>query len=169
VFYLELFRTLEREQVRYLLVGGVAVNLHGAERMTMDVDLMLALEQENLARFFRAARSLGLRPGVLPVTLEQLCDAATVEGWIRDKGMLALQLRGARPEDPSVDILVRPAVPFDEAYARRHRIAVEDVTISVAAIADLVALKTGTGRKVDESDIRALHRIEMLRSRRRDD
>jgi predicted nucleotidyltransferase len=169
VFYLELFRALEREQVRYLLVGGVAVNLHGAERMTMDVDLMLGLDQENLARFLRAARTLGLRPGVLPVTLEQLCDAATVESWIRDMRMVALQLRGPQLEAPSVDILVRPAVPFEEAYARRNRIAVEDVTISVAAIADIVTLKSGTGRKVDESDIRALHRIEMLRSRRRDD
>jgi hypothetical protein len=48
MFYVELFRALERAQVRYLLVGGVAVNLHGAERLTMDVDIMLALDPENL-------------------------------------------------------------------------------------------------------------------------
>lgn len=169
MFYLELFRVLEAEQVRYLVVGGVAVNLHGAERMTMDVDLMLGLDPENLARFLNAARALSLKPGVLPVTLEQFCDAAMVETWVRDKHMLAFQLRGPDIKSPSVDILVRPVVPFDEAYARRTRILMEDIMVSVAAPQDLIALKSGTGRQIDESDIRALQRLEMLRSRTRND
>jgi predicted nucleotidyltransferase len=97
MFYLELFREMQRNEVRYLLVGGVAVNLHGAERMTMDVDLMIAQDASNLPRY------------------------------------------------------------------------VEGVEISVASIGDLVALKSGTGRAIDASDIRALHRLEMLRSRERDD
>jgi hypothetical protein len=169
VFYLELFRALEREQVRYLIVGGVAVNLHGAERLTMDIDLMLGLDSENLARFLRVARGLRLKPAVLPVTLEQFCDPATVETWVRDKHMLAFQLRGPETGAPSVDILVRPVVPFEDAYARRARISVEDLTVSVASSQDLIALKSGTGRKIDESDIRQLQRLEMLRSRERDD
>lgn len=169
MFYLELFRVLEAEQVRYLIVGGVAVNLHGAERMTMDVDLMLDLDPENLARFLAVARALRLKPGVLPVTLEQFCDAATVDAGVRDKNMLAFQVRGPALDAPSVDILVRPAVPFDEAYERRLRITLEDVTVSVAAPQDLIRLKSGTGRSIDESDIRALQRLEMLKSRRRED
>ena len=169
MFYLDLFRALEKEQVRYLIVGGVAVNLHGAERMTMDVDLMVGLDPENLVRFLKVARTLRLKPGVLPVTLEQFCDPATVESWVRDKHMLAFQLRAPAVDSPSIDILVRPAVPFDEAYLRRARIAIEEMTVSVAAPQDLIALKSGTGRQIDESDIRALQRLEMLRSRKRDD
>lgn len=169
MYYLDLFRALEKEEVRYLIVGGVAVNLHGAERMTMDVDLMLGLDAENLGRFLRAARLMGLKPAILPVRLEQLCDAATVESWIRDKHMLALQLRGPQIEAPSVDILIKPVVPFDDAYGRRARMKVEDVTVSVADPRDLIALKSGTGRQIDESDIRALHRLDELRSRKRDD
>jgi len=169
MFYLDLFRGLERDRVRYLIVGGVAVNLHGAERLTMDIDLMLALDAENLARFLKVARVLQLKPAVLPVTLEQFCDAATVEGWVRDKHMLAFQLRGPEIDAPSVDILVRPVVPFDSAYDRRLRMAVEELIVNVAAIQDLVALKSGTGRQIDQSDIRALHRLEEITSRRRDD
>jgi len=169
MFYLDLFRALEAERVRYLLVGGVAVNLHGAERLTMDVDLMLGLDAENLTRFLAAARALSLKPAVLPVTLEQFCDAATVDGWIRDKHMLALQLRGPQIDAPSVDILVKPVVSFEEAYPRRLRIEVEDVTVNVAAAQDLIALKSGTGRQIDQADIRALQRLETLDSRRRDD
>lgn len=169
MFYLDLFRALEKERVRYLLVGGVAVNLHGAERMTMDVDLMLDLDADNLARFLAAARGLGLKPGVLPVTLEQFCDEATVEGWIRDKHMLAFQLRGPEIDAPSVDILIKPVISFEHAYERRVRMRLEDVEASVAAIQDLIALKSGTGRRIDESDIRALQRLEMLKSRLKDD
>jgi len=153
--------------VRYLVVGGVAVNLHGAERMTMDIDLMLAMDRTNLDRFMVAARRLRLKPAVLPVTLEQFCDAKTVAVWIKEKHMLAFQLRGPQLEAPSVDILVKPVVSFQSAYRRRTRMKVEGVGISVAASEDLIALKSGTGRKVDESDILALRRLKRLRGRKR--
>jgi hypothetical protein len=106
---------------------------------------------------------------VLPVRIEDLCDAATVEGWIRDKHMLAMQLRGPAIDAPSVDILLKTVVAFDEAYERRHRIELEGTPLSVASVADLIALKSGTGRKIDQSDILALRRVEMLKRRRKDD
>lgn len=37
MFYLDLFRALERENVRYLLIGGWAINIHGVERATMEL------------------------------------------------------------------------------------------------------------------------------------
>lgn len=169
MFYLELFRALEREQVRYLIVGGVAANLHGAERMTMDVDIMLALDAENLQRFLAAIRPLKLKPANPLVTMEQFCDAATVDCWIRDKHLLAFQLRPMEGHGPSLDVLVKPAVPFEPAYERRVMFKVEDFEIAVVSTQDLIALKSGTGRQIDRSDIATLHRLEMLRSRRRDD
>jgi uncharacterized nucleotidyltransferase DUF6036 len=168
MFYVELFQALEREAVRYLLVGGVAVNLHGAERLTMDVDIMLALDAENLRRFLSAIEPLGLRPANPLVTIEQFCDSAIVESWIRDKHMLAFQFR-PKGKEPSLDILVKPVVPFEAAYARRVRMDAEGVVVNVAAPVDLIALKSGTGREIDRSDIRALQRLEMLRSRLKDD
>ena len=166
MYYLQLFRALEKEKVRYLVAGGVAVNLHGAERMTMDIDLMLAMDRTNLDRFLAAARGLRLKPAVLPVTLEQFCDAKTVAVWIKEKHMLAFQLRGPELEAPSVDILVKPVVSFQSAYRRRKRVKVEDVNISIAAPEDLIALKSGTGRKIDESDILALRHLIRLRGRK---
>ena len=46
MFYLDLFHKIEDAGVRYLVVGGIAVNLHGINRLTHDVDLMLALDGE---------------------------------------------------------------------------------------------------------------------------
>lgn len=169
MFSVDLFRLLEQGRVRYLVVGGVAVNLHGAERMTMDVDIMLDLDAENLQRFLAAIRPLQLKPANPLVTMEQFCDAATVEGWIREKHMLAFQLRPTLGNGPSLDILVKPVVRFEQAYERRVMFKVEDLEIAVASAQDLIALKSATGRQIDRSDIEALRRLDMLRSRLRDD
>ena len=56
MFYLNLFRALQEERVDYVVVGGLAMNLHGVERATMDVDLVLAMDDANLRRFLNAPR-----------------------------------------------------------------------------------------------------------------
>jgi hypothetical protein len=61
-----------------------------------------------------------------------------------------------------VDVLVKPVVPFEEAWARRVQRAVESVAIPIAAIEDIIRLKTGTGRQKDEADIKALRQLLRL-------
>jgi len=161
MFYVELFRALDRDQVRYLLVGGLAINIYGVERATMDVDLMLALDGENLQKFFKTADSLGLQP-VLPVKLSDLMNPAKLREWIETKHMLAFALRSREPAAPTVDILVKPNVGFDEAYARRQERELAGFKVALASVDDLIALKTGTGREHDASDIVALRRLREL-------
>ena len=79
MFYLDLFRTLQEERVDYVVVGGLAINLHGVERATMDVDLVLAMDDANLRRFLGAAKKLKLEPS-LPVPTEALKIARRVAG-----------------------------------------------------------------------------------------
>ncbi len=161
MFYVEFFRAMHDEGVRYVLVGGIAVNLHGVERATADVDLLMALDSENLGRFHRVARRFAMRP-VVPVALEDFADAAKVESWIRDKKMIALALRAADKLDPTVDILVQPAVAFEEAHARAIVKDLGGFPVTIAAIEDLIRLKTGTGRQKDQADIDALRRAQEL-------
>ncbi len=71
MFYLDLFRCLHEHRVRYFLVGGLAMNLHGVPRMTMDVDIVLALDDANVDTFITCAQKLGLEPQA-PVPLEAL-------------------------------------------------------------------------------------------------
>jgi len=165
MFYLELFRALEEEKVRYLLVGGLAVNLHGVARFTADVDIMLALDADNLGRFVAAAKKLKLKP-VVPVTLEEFADTGKVLSWIKDKGMLAFALRPPERSDPTLDILVKPPVAFEAAHGRRVVTAVEGVSVCLAAIEDMITLKTGTGRQKDEADIRALRQLLHMKGSR---
>ena len=75
---------LERARVRYLVVGGVAVVLHGYLRTTLDLDLVLHLESENLDRALEAFAGLGFRPQA-PVPLSSFADPHTRETWLKEK------------------------------------------------------------------------------------
>ncbi len=72
-FYLEVIQTLNEADVRYTVVGGVATILHGAPRMTGDLDLAVTLEKENLLGFVGAMERLGYKPRV-PVDPTGLAD-----------------------------------------------------------------------------------------------
>lgn len=159
MFYLELFRALQDDGVRYVVVGGLAVNLHGVSRLTMDVDLIVALDGQNLSRFANVAQRLALKP-VVPVTLADLGDAAKVRSWIVEKHMLAFALRPPGRADPTIDLLMQPSVSFDEAYGARLEKDIGGVRVPIASIEHLIALKTGTGRLKDESDIAALRALQ---------
>ena len=74
----ELLSALSEGQVQYVLVGGLAVQLHGYMRSTFDVDLVLAMNDENLARFIEVAKRFGLMPSI-PVPIDSLRDAAQIE------------------------------------------------------------------------------------------
>ena len=155
MFYLDLFRTLQEERVDYVVVGGLAINLHGVERATMDVDLVLAMDDANLRRFLSAADRLKLKP-ILPVSIEALRDAKQLDAWAREKRLIAFSLHSASPNLPTVDIIVRPAVPFNAMHRNRIEKDIGGVRFNLASIDDLIKLKTGTGRKQDASDIEAL-------------
>ncbi|HKI47891.1 MAG TPA: hypothetical protein VKA69_01085 [Desulfobacteria bacterium] len=105
MFYLEIFRALEEHKVRYLLVGGLAMNLHGVPRMTMDIDLVIALDTKNLEKFIGAAASLELQP-ILPIPLRDLLDSEKRDLWAKDRNMVAFALRPLQADGPTVKDMI---------------------------------------------------------------
>ncbi|MGD9788266.1 MAG: nucleotidyl transferase AbiEii/AbiGii toxin family protein [Sulfuricellaceae bacterium] len=158
MFYLDLLSALERHRVRYLLVGGLAMNLHGVPRMTMDVDIMLALDGANLGHFILLADELGLRP-TLPIALDELGDAGKRASWVKERHMVAFPLRSPENSAPTVDVLIGADLPFDEAYGRRLVREVGGIPVSLAAVEDMIALKEQAGRAQDLADIEHLKRL----------
>lgn len=82
---------LNSARVRYLIVGGLAVNAYGYERLTRDVDLVIGLEPENIIRGLRTLQGVGYRLSI-PVTAEQFAEPKRREAWRREKGMVVLRL-----------------------------------------------------------------------------
>jgi hypothetical protein len=131
------FEALEREGVRYLVIGGVAVNLYGIERATGDVDISLAMSEENIARFIGVIKGLGFKPNV-PVKIEDLADAAERQKWVTDKGMVVLSMFDPKNSFFTIDVMVEETFDFDKAYKERSKIRAWDTVLSVASMKDLI-------------------------------
>lgn len=155
----ELLKMLADAKVEYVLVGGLAVALQGYQRVTMDVDVVLAMDEGNLQRFVSAAKASGLRP-TIPVQLDSLAKPELIDQWYREKGMLAFSLRGAETMATVLDILVRPTVQFADLRRDATMVEVGSALIPVASIDHLIALKSGTGRSKDLIDIEELQKIQ---------
>ncbi len=159
VFYEDVFRALSRHEVRYLIVGGVAVNLLGVPRMTKDLDLMLDLSADNLKRFVVAVKDLGYRPRA-PVALEEFADANKRDIWRREKNAVVFTLND--PQDPltQVDVFLENPIDFESAYAAKQPLEAGDMTLAVISIEDLIRLKALANRLQDKSDIEMLRKIQ---------
>jgi predicted nucleotidyltransferase len=144
VFYEDVFRALNRYRVRYLIVGGVAVNLSGVPRMTKDLDLMLDLSADNLKSFLAAVKELGYRPRA-PVALEDFADADKRTAWRREKGAV---------------VFLENPIDFESAYKAKQPLEAGDMTLSVISIEDLIRLKALANRLQDKSDIAMLRKVQ---------
>jgi hypothetical protein len=158
----ELLKMLSEAKVEFVLVGGLAVALRGYQRVTMDVDVVLAMDEENVRRFLSAAKASGLQP-TIPVAIESLAKPELIEQWYRDKGMLAFSLCGSQAMATVIDILVKPVVSFVDLRRAATMVEVGSISIPVASIDHLILMKTGTGRSKDAIDIEELRKIQALK------
>jgi hypothetical protein len=154
----ELLQSLTDAKVDYVLVGGLAIQLHGYMRSTFDIDLVLAMNDANLARFIEVAKRHALTPGI-PVPIDALRDAGQIERWHREKGMLAFSLREPQAGGGVVDVIVRPEVPFDRLMANAVAGDLFGRHVPVACIDDLLVMKRAANRPKDRLDIEALEKI----------
>jgi hypothetical protein len=155
----EMLQSLADAGVDYVLVGGLAVQLHGYMRATMDIDLVLAMNDANLEKFIGVARKYGLEPNI-PVPIDALRDAAQIDAWHREKGMLAFSLREPQAGGKVVDVLVRPQVPFDRLAKSAVIGQLFGRKVMIAAIDDLLEMKRLADRPKDRLDIEALEKIQ---------
>ncbi|MBI5626894.1 MAG: nucleotidyl transferase AbiEii/AbiGii toxin family protein [Nitrosomonadales bacterium] len=158
----DLLKMLTEAKVEFVLVGGLAVALHGYQRVTMDVDVVLAMDEGNLRRFLSMAKASGLRP-TIPVEIESLAKPELIEQWYREKGMLAFSLRGAEAMATVIDVLVKPVIAFADLRREATMVEVGTISIPVASIEHLITMKTGTGRSKDLIDIEELQKIQALK------
>lgn len=159
----QVLETLGRAGVRFLVVGGVAVVLHGHLRATADLDLVVQLEEENLRRALDALESLGYRPRA-PVSFRAFTDPQTRERWIREKGLTVFSLWSERFPQLEVDLFAREPFEFGETYGRSVRVPLGRQTVAVASLDDLIAMKEAAGRPQDRSDVEALRTLRDART-----
>jgi predicted nucleotidyltransferase len=134
----KLLSALSTKNVDYLLVGGYAVVFHGYVRTTGDIDIWVALAEENAKRVEAAIRSLDFNPpGMKPE-------------WFTKKG--AVLRIGSEPLrfDIINDI---DGVQFSECYSRRIECEIDGVPVKVISLQDLKKNKKASGRNKDLADL----------------
>jgi hypothetical protein len=154
----DILRALSEADVRAVVVGGVAVVLHGHPRLTADLDLVLDPTEDNVATALGVLQEQGLVPR-LPVPAEHFADAETRERWRRERQLTVFALPD--PQDPrrEVDLFAAAPVPFEELWRCSRVVVVADVEIRVAGLDHLIAMKRETGRPQDLADIAVLERL----------
>ena len=153
MFIQAVIRSLGEHRVRYALVGGYAVALHGAIRGTVDVDIAIALDRATFKRAETALHEIGLESR-LPVTAEEVF--AFREEYIRNRNLKVWSFANPRNPLEVVDILITEDAKKITTVNKRAF----GMTVKVAAIADLIAMKQKAGRAQDLEDIKALRKLK---------
>ena len=157
--YIGIFKNLNEEGVRYIVVGGIAVNLYGIPRMTYDIDLLLDLEDKNLEKFLKLLKGWGFKPKV-PMDIMEFAEKDKRKDWIKNKNMKAFNLVNPEWAISEIDIVIDSPVDYDKAHKRINEIKLHGVIIPVVSIDDLIKMKERTGRKQDKADIRYLKELK---------
>ena len=155
----DILRAMTHREVQFVVVGGFAVQLHGFVRSTIDLDLVLAMDNGNLTKFIEVARQFNLHP-IVPASIESLKNAELMDLWFWEKGMVAFALREAEPAGAVIDVLVRPVVDFEVLHAHAMPVELFGGEVKIASIDHLIAMKRVAGRRKDLIDIDALQSIQ---------
>ena len=152
MFLLQLIEALDNNRIRYALVGGYAVALHGVVRGTVDVDLAIRINKGEFRKTEKALNGLGLK-SLLPVTADDVFTYR--EEYIRNRNMKAWSFVNPDKAGEVVDILITE----DASGLKTVTKTIALRKVRVAAIPELIRMKTGTGRPQDEVDIKALKEL----------
>jgi len=159
LFFEEAFVLLRDGGVRFIVVGGTAVILHGVPRTTAGLDLVVDLEASNLHRFVSAMIRVGYVPRA-PVEPTALCDPDQRRAWIEEKGMRAFTF--CLPGHPlsDIDVLIDSPIEFAELSLRAELVDAGGLKLRIAGLDDLIRMKDAAGRDQDRADADALRRLQ---------
>lgn len=155
-----IFESLNSSSVRYVVVGGIAVNLHGHQRFTKDVDVVIELAPDHSIKALEALRSIGFEPRV-PVNLKDFGNEAVRESWVRDKGMVVLQMYNDKTR-MTVDVFVQYPMDFEALWSSAGEAELSRASIRFASLNHLIEMKEAVSRPQDIADVAALREIQQL-------
>lgn len=137
----EFIQSLNDNGVRYLVVGGYAVALHGYPRYTKDIDIWIEMTSDNARRIIQALHQFGF--GSLGLKEQDFLEADTI-----------IQL-GYPPR--RIDLITTLAgVDFETCFAARLVVKLDDALVNFIDLDNLRMNKRATGRAQDLADIENL-------------
>ena len=136
----DVFASLQKHEVKYVVIGGIAAVLHGVPRATFDVDILVEATSDNAQRLLDALLEARLGTASLISADELLTHEITI---FKDRVRIDVQT-------------ATPGLRFEDAWQNRETMEYQGQTFYVASRNDLIASKRAAGRKIDLEDARLL-------------
>ncbi|MHC4509032.1 MAG: nucleotidyltransferase [Planctomycetota bacterium] len=136
----DVFKSFQRHEVRYVVIGGVASVLYGVPRATFDLDILIEATAENAQQLLAALVEAGFGTATMTNPRDIVAHEITV---FNDRVRIDVQTR-------------TPGVSFQDAWRRRRTITYRGQDFFILSKEDLIASKRASARQVDIEDVRLL-------------
>lgn len=152
MFIKNLCNQLKSKNIEFAIVGGVAVILHGVSRGTMDVDMVIKWQKNQLDNTIETFKELGL-VSRLPITSEQVFNSR--DELIQQKNLIAWNFYNPNNITEQVDLLIN----YDLLTEQIDFVQANNCSIPILKIKDLIEMKEKCGRPQDVEDVKGLKEI----------
>jgi len=160
IIYEEVLKEFQKQKVKYVIVGGLALNLLGANRATYDLNILVQLNRDNLEKIVGILKKHKYYVKQ-PVDPMGIADKETREDWIKNKHLKAFNFyKDSTGEE--VDIILESPVTFERSRKNSRIIKINGLSIRVISPDDLIKMKKHAGREVDKLDIEVLKEIKRV-------
>ena len=155
ILYEEILREFQKQKVKYVLVGGMAFNLLGGARNTLDMDILAEMTDGNLRKIVKIMKKAGYHVKQ-PVDHIGIADKKTRQDWIENKHMKAFNFYKSAEKYEEVDIVIDSPIDYDKAAKNAIKVTVSGITLTIISPKDFIKMKTASGRDKDLDDIKML-------------
>ncbi|MBD3379150.1 MAG: hypothetical protein GF408_01660 [Candidatus Omnitrophica bacterium] len=153
IIYEEVLREFNRRKVKYIIVGGIAMNLLGGYRNTLDMDVLVEMSDANLQKIVTILKELGYSVRQ-PVDPFLIADKNTRNDWVKNKNMKAFNFYKGKRSYEEVDIIIDSPVSYERASKNMVKVKVGRMTLPVVSVKDFIKMKKHAGREKDLLDIK---------------
>ena len=162
MYYEKIFKVFKKHKIKYIIAGGLAVNLYGVPRFTKDVDILIDITPINLSRLKKALIELGYTPKA-PVSAEEFLNPENWSKWKKEKGLIALNFYNPKNPYQEIDLLINTPLTYMKAKKDSKLLSIGKLKVNLIGVNDLIAMKRKAKRAQDLSDIEMLKKTKRVR------
>ena len=161
-FFNRIIHDLNKSAIDYIICGGVAVVLHGVERLTMDLDISLDMTEKNIRSFLDIMKKHNMTPRA-PVPADALLDKDIRKAIVDEKGAIVFTFIDTDKPYKQIDLFLTDDLSFsalrNDCININHN---KDSLTKVLSIDKLIDLKRNVSpmRQKDIFDVTELEKIK---------
>ena len=143
----KLLRSLKENKAVFVIIGATALPVYGYARATLDIDLFVKSDLDNIKRVMNALKGFGY----------DLMDLAA-EDFLKNK-ILIRQYTVEADIHPFVK-----GISFDEVWENKIKAKFGKTEVYFPSLDDMIKMKKAAGRAIDKEDLKYLRRIKLKTS-----